>query len=70
MAEYGPEDERLMQIYERLDELDPSTFEARAAELLHGLGFTKPMMERKTRVRGVEEQVNAGAIIVTFHAMP
>jgi len=49
MAEYGPEDERLMQIYERLDELDPSTFEARAAELLHGLGFTKPMMERKTR---------------------
>ena len=110
----GPEDERLEQIYERIEELDPATFEvrvyiyvcvcvclcvcvfahvqgcplsvsrarrvhhgsqlhkhervldftpplhphthpphthtkARAAELLHGLGFSRAMMERKTK---------------------
>ncbi|RKP16896.1 ribosome biogenesis ATPase [Rozella allomycis CSF55] len=39
----------LDDIYERLDELDPSTFEARAGELLHGLGFSKTMMYRKTK---------------------
>lgn len=33
----------------RLDELDPNTFETRAAELLHGLGFPKHMMDRKTK---------------------
>jgi len=38
MAEGGPGDERLQPIYERLEELDPATFEARAAELLFGLG--------------------------------
>ncbi len=51
MSEFGPEDERLEAIYDRLDEIDPNTFEARAAELLHGLGFEKHMMERKTKVR-------------------
>lgn len=30
MTESGPEDERLEAIYQRLEELDPSTFEARA----------------------------------------
>ncbi|KIY98269.1 ATP-binding cassette, sub-family F, member 2 [Monoraphidium neglectum] len=45
----GPEDERLEQIYERIEELDPATFEARAAELLHGLGFSRAMMDRKTK---------------------
>ncbi len=49
MEESGPEDERLTAIYERLDEIDPNTFETRAAELLHGLGFSKPMMAKKTR---------------------
>lgn len=49
MSEFGPEDERLEAIYDRLDELDETTFEARAAELLHGLGFSRTMMERKTR---------------------
>jgi hypothetical protein len=38
MTEGGPGDERLQPIYERLEELDPTTFEARAAELLVGLG--------------------------------
>ena len=49
LSESGPGDERLQPIYERLEELDPSTFEARAAELLHGLGFDRPMMARATR---------------------
>jgi ATPase subunit of ABC transporter with duplicated ATPase domains len=34
---------------ERLDELDPTTFESRAAELLHGLGFSRTMMARATK---------------------
>lgn len=49
MSTIGPEDERLEAIYERMDTLDPSTFETRAAELLHGLGFSKEMMAKKTK---------------------
>ncbi|GAX84860.1 hypothetical protein CEUSTIGMA_g12281.t1 [Chlamydomonas eustigma] len=49
MEDSGPEDERLEAIYERLDEIDPNTFEVRAAELLHGLGFSKTMMARMTK---------------------
>ena len=30
MSTVGPEDERLEAIYERLEELDPTTFEVRA----------------------------------------
>ena len=30
MSTVGPEDERLESIYERLEELDPTTFEVRA----------------------------------------
>lgn len=45
----GPEDERLEAIYERLDELDPTTFESRAAALLHGLGFSQTMMAKMTK---------------------
>lgn len=33
----------------RLDSLDASTTEARAARLLHGLGFTKTMQQKRTR---------------------
>ena len=49
LAEGGPGDERLQPIYERLEELDSAAFEARAAELLHGLGFKKDMMRRATK---------------------
>lgn len=31
MSTVGPDDERLESIYERLEELDPATFEVRAA---------------------------------------
>jgi ATP-binding cassette subfamily F protein 2 len=35
----GPESELLMMLYDRQDELDPSTFETRASTILCGLGF-------------------------------
>jgi len=34
---------------DKLDKMDPETFEARACELLHGLGFTKQMMNKSTK---------------------
>ena len=37
--------QRLQALYERLDELDAATAEARASAILHGLGFT-PKMQR------------------------
>ncbi|CAI9768535.1 unnamed protein product [Fraxinus pennsylvanica] len=41
--------EQLDRIYERLDALDASTAEKRAAEILYGLGFNKKMQAKKTR---------------------
>lgn len=41
--------ERLERIYERLDALDASTAEKRAAEILYGLGFDKMMQAKKTK---------------------
>ena len=48
LAEGGVGDERLQPVYEKLEALDPATFESRAAELLHGLGFDRAMMTRAT----------------------
>lgn len=45
----GPDDERLELIYDRLEEIDPTTFEARASELLHSLGFSQAMIHRATK---------------------
>ena len=36
-------------IADKLDKMEPETFEPRACELLHGLGFTKQMMEKFTK---------------------
>lgn len=41
--------ERLNYIYERLDKLDSSTAEFRAAKILHGLGFTPAMQKKPTK---------------------
>ncbi|MEI4393806.1 ABC-F family ATP-binding cassette domain-containing protein, partial [Streptococcus anginosus] len=41
--------EQLDRIYERLEALDASTAEKRAAEILYGLGFSKKMQAKKTR---------------------
>ncbi|CAM6112685.1 unnamed protein product [Calypogeia fissa] len=39
----------LERIYERLESMDSATAEKRAAEILHGLGFTKKMQAKMTR---------------------
>lgn len=41
--------EQLMDIYERLDEMSADTAQARAAHLLHGLGFTREMQNKMTK---------------------
>lgn len=41
--------ERLMDVYERLDELDSDMAEVRAGEILHGLGFSKEMQAKKVK---------------------
>ncbi|XP_014498226.1 ABC transporter F family member 1 [Vigna radiata var. radiata] len=41
--------ETLERVYERLEALDASTAEKRAAEILFGLGFNKQMQAKKTR---------------------
>jgi len=49
MSDVGPEDPRLEAIYEKLDKMDPTTFDKRAGELLFGLGFSQKMMHRMTK---------------------
>lgn len=49
MSEEGAESDRLMGVYERLDELEGETIEKRAGEILHGLGFNKAMQNKKTK---------------------
>ena len=48
-ANEGIEDGRLDEIYERLEELDIATVEKRAAEILHGLGFTPETMRKPAK---------------------
>jgi ATP-binding cassette subfamily F protein 2 len=48
IAEIGPECELLDAIYEKMDTMDPKSFESRAGTLLHGLGFDKAMMNKAT----------------------
>lgn len=38
-----------MDVYDRLDDLGADTAEAKAAFILHGLGFTHTMMEKKCK---------------------
>lgn len=40
---------KLLDIYERLDEMDADKAEVKAAEILHGLGFTPQMMTKKCK---------------------
>ncbi|XP_022085059.1 ATP-binding cassette sub-family F member 2-like [Acanthaster planci] len=42
-------EDTLMEIYERLDEMEADNAEVKAARILHGLGFTHAMMHTKTR---------------------
>lgn len=51
LAESGtPEsEERLTDIYEQLGEMDPEIARVRASKILHGLGFTKEMQQKKCK---------------------
>jgi ATP-binding cassette subfamily F protein 2 len=49
LEDHGPEDQRLEEIYERMDGMDPSTFQTRASLILTGLGFNKVTIHKKTR---------------------
>lgn len=48
IMEQDPSDERLADIYERLDELDSDKAEANAASLLFGLGFDAQSQQKRT----------------------
>jgi ATP-binding cassette subfamily F protein 2 len=48
-AEEGAESPYLAEIYERMENLDASTFEKRAGELLYGLGFSQDYVHKKTK---------------------
>jgi len=41
--------EQLMDVYERLEDMAADTAEARAAHILHGLGFTAKMQVTPTK---------------------
>lgn len=45
----GPESPTLEGLYERIDSMDPSTFESRAAVILTGLGFNSVTINKKTK---------------------
>lgn len=45
----GPENPALEGLYEKIDEMDPSTFESRAAIILTGLGFNSVTIKKKTK---------------------
>ncbi|KAI4225920.1 MAG: hypothetical protein L6R40_008335 [Gallowayella cf. fulva] len=45
----GPEDPILEDLYERMDTMDPSTFQTRASLILTGLGFNKKTIHKKTK---------------------
>jgi ATP-binding cassette subfamily F protein 2 len=45
----GPESTYLMELYERIDAKEPQTLTVRAAEILHGLGFTPKRMNAPTK---------------------
>lgn len=45
----GPESDQLEILNEQLDEMDASTFEVRAAQILTGLGFTPQTLHKKTK---------------------
>ncbi|CEP24220.1 unnamed protein product [Cyberlindnera jadinii] len=49
IEEEGPESPVLEGLYEKIDSMDPATFESRAAIILTGLGFNKDTIQKKTK---------------------
>ncbi|KAK3328549.1 P-loop containing nucleoside triphosphate hydrolase protein [Cercophora scortea] len=49
LEDEGPESAVLMDLYEHMEKMDPSTFETRASLILTGLGFNKTTIHKKTK---------------------
>uniref|UniRef100_A0A672I1X8 ATP-binding cassette sub-family F member 2 n=1 Tax=Salarias fasciatus TaxID=181472 RepID=A0A672I1X8_SALFA len=49
LAHEDSECEKLMELYERLEELDADKAEVRASRILHGLGFSAAMQQKKLK---------------------
>jgi len=49
MIENDPEDERLPELYDEIEGLDPNKFEETAGLILAGLGFKKDMLKKGTK---------------------
>ena len=49
LEDEGPDSPKLEDLYERIDGMDPSTFQTRASLILTGLGFNKKTMDKKTK---------------------
>jgi ATP-binding cassette subfamily F protein 2 len=47
LEDEGPESPLLMDLYERMETMDPSTFSTRASLILTGLGFNKKTIQKK-----------------------
>ncbi len=45
----GSDSPLIDDIYERMDSLDPATFESRASQILFGLGFDQKTIKKKTK---------------------
>jgi ATP-binding cassette subfamily F protein 2 len=48
LQEEGPDSDRLVDLYDALDALDPTTFESRASKILLGLGYTPETLHKRT----------------------
>lgn len=49
LEEDGPESPILLDLYDHMEKMDPSTFETRASLILTGLGFNKVTIHKKTK---------------------
>lgn len=49
LEDEGPESGVLMDLYEHMEKMDPSTFATRASLILTGLGFNKTTIHKKTK---------------------
>ncbi|KAG6010227.1 ABC transporter ATP-binding protein arb1 [Claviceps pusilla] len=49
LEEEGPESQVLIDLYDHMDKMDPSTFATRASLILTGLGFNKKTIHKKTK---------------------
>ncbi|RSL73734.1 ABC transporter ATP-binding protein ARB1 [Fusarium duplospermum] len=49
LEDEGPESPVLIDLYDHMDKLDPSTFSTRASLILTGLGFNKKTIHKKTK---------------------